>query len=138
MSFSGKFKLESTANIPEAFKFLGIPDDAINNYLDPKNEAVYYIQEDGEGGFELINKYTLVPAWNASISLKLDEEKELSVPFPCKSTLTKKSNTTLTLRNKLLGRVICKDHVVSTDGMTVEGSIEGTEFKFKYFYKRME
>ena len=23
MSFSGKFKLESTANIPEAFKFLG-------------------------------------------------------------------------------------------------------------------
>ena len=38
----------------------------------------------------------------------------------------------------MLGRVVCKDHVISSDGMVVEGSIEGTDYKFTYFYKRME
>merc|ERR1712227_184373 len=117
MAISGKFKLESSSNIPAAFAALGFPESDIKTFLDPKNEIIYNVQDNGDGSFEVASTLSMMPSWNTQNSMKIGETKEFTTPFPYKICINKKSNNNY-----------C---------MSVLGSIEGTDITFKEYYKRI-
>jgi len=137
MAFSGKFKLESSSNIPTAFAALGFPESDIKTFLDPKNEIVYNVQDNGDGSFEVASTLSLMPAWNTQNSMKIGETKEFTTPFPYTICINKKSSNTYSQRMEMNGKVLNTDQVYNNYGMTVIGSIEGTDIVFKEFYKRI-
>ena len=51
---------------------LGIPDDAIKSFLDPKNEIVYDCNETSPGCFEVKTTNLLMPTWNQHFIVKVD------------------------------------------------------------------
>jgi len=137
MGISGKFKLESSSNIPAAFAALGFPESDIKTFLDPKNEIVYNVQDNGDGSFEVASTLSLMPTWNTQNSMKIGETKEFTTPFPYKICVNKNSNNNYVQRMEMNGKVLNTEQVYNNYGMTVTGTIEGTNITFKEYYKRI-
>jgi len=137
MAISGKFKLESSSNIPAAFAALGFPESDIKTFLDPKNEIIYNVQDNGDGSFEVASTLSMMPSWNTQNSMKIGETKEFTTPFPYKVCINKKSNNNYCQRMEMNGKVLNTEQVYNNYGMSVLGSIEGTDITFKEYYKRI-
>jgi len=134
---TGSFKLVSTSNMAAAFAVMGIPDDAIKSFLDPKNEIVYDCIETSPGCFEVKTTNSLMPTWNQHFTVKLGETLEITAPIPYKMTMTKKNDFTYASRVEMNGRVILGEQVVHNYGMTINRNIEGTDICYSEVLKRV-
>ena len=65
---------------------LGIPDDAIKSFLDPKNEIVYDCNETSPGCFEVKTTNLLMPTWNQHFTVKVDHHLSKHMTL-CNDTL---------------------------------------------------
>ena len=54
----------------------GFPESDIKTFLDPKNEIVYNVQDNGDGSFEVASTLSLMPAWNTQNSMKVWSERD--------------------------------------------------------------
>jgi len=135
MSLDGSYKLESSSGVEAAFTALGMTEDDCKKFL--ASEVIYTLHETEPGCFEFSSTVSLLPAWNMKNSIKLGEEKEVTVPFPMKTTMTRKNSNTMITRTEMHGKVMMAEQVNHNYGMTTTTRIEGTDIVFKEVFKKI-
>lgn len=126
--FDGTYVLESHTNLKDKLKALGIPDDSVRKFLDPKNVVTFIMTETSPGCLEMKTTTSNIPEWNNTCCLKLGERTELKIPFEYTKTLTKKNDNTLNLKTEMKGVVIDADYVYHSYGVSGTGTIGGITF----------
>jgi len=137
MPVDGIYKLESSSNMPAAFKALGFDDSLTKRFIDPKNEVIYNLSETKPGVFEYSSTMSLVPEWNSSNCVKLGETKELTEPIPMKITYTKNSDTSYTNKTEMNGKVMVSEQKFNNYGMISNTTVEGTNISFREIFKKV-
>ena len=77
---------------------LGLSEEDIRKYVDPKNVISLTFAETGPGCLEIKTTMSKLPDFNNTSCLKLGERKEMKVPFEWALTMTKKNENTFVFK----------------------------------------
>jgi len=128
---------ELPANVAAGMAAMGLPEEDIKKFLDPKNHVEYNITETSPGCYEVNSHVSLMPEWNQTYDLKLGEKKELTAPIPCSVILTKKSDNVYLNRSEMMGKTLITEQTYSNYGMDTVVTVEGTGVSFTEIFKRV-
>merc|ERR1711874_283736 len=124
----GTYVLQSHTNEAAKMAALGLSEEDIRKYVDPKNVIRIAFTETGPECLEIKTTMSNLPDFNNTICLKLGERKELKIPFDWALTMTKKSDNTFDFKTEMNGCVMVEECVFHSYGLSVTGTVGAVSF----------
>jgi len=128
----GVYVMESHTNEAAKIAALGLSEEDIRKYVDPKNVIRMELTETSPDCLEIKTTVSNLPDFNNTICLKLGERKEMKVPFEWALTMTKKSGNAFVFKTEMNGRVMEEDCVFHSYGLSVTGTVGAVSFSEEY------
>lgn len=128
----GTYVLESHTNEAAKLGALGLSQEDIRKYVDPKNIVRLTFTETGGECLEIKTTMSNLPDFNNTVCLKLGERKEMKVPFEWALTMTKKSDNNFVFKTEMNGCVMEEESVFHSYGVSVTGSVGALSFTEEY------
>jgi len=128
----GTYVLESHTNEAAKLAALGLSQEDIRKYVDPKNIVSLTFTETSPDCLEIKTTMSNLPDFNNTVCLKLGERNEMKAPFEWALTMTKKCGNKFVFKTEMNGCVMEEESVFHSYGVSVTGSVGALSFTEEY------